>query len=350
MKKNNKILVTGGMGYIGSHVAVDLIQNGYEVVSIDNLINSGEWVIDAMEKITGKRIQNYPVDIRNGEALKEVFQKEKDIDAVIHFAALKAVGESVENPMKYFDYNVSGLISLLENLPETIKTFVFSSSCTVYGAPDHIPVDENHPMGHTESPYGTSKKISEMILTDLVAYKKNMNLVLLRYFNPAGAHESGLMGEKAKYQVTNLVPVIMETATGKREFMQVFGDDYDTRDGSAIRDYIHIMDLAEAHTKAMKYGTDLPFGKYEIFNLGSENGISVFEAISAFEKTVKKEVNYKVGPRREGDVPMIYADSTRAKEKLNWSAKRGIEEIMQSAWKWETKVMAEAEKRQLFKD
>ncbi len=339
--KNNKILVTGGMGYIGSHVAVDLIQNGYEVVSIDNLINSGEWVIDAIEKITGKRMKNYPVDIRDGEALKEVFQKENDIDAVIHFAALKAVGESVENPMKYFDYNVSGLISLLDNLPESVKTFVFSSSCTVYGAPDHIPVDENHPMGHTESPYGTSKKISEMILTDLVTYKKNMNLVLLRYFNPAGAHESGLMGEKAKYQVTNLVPVIMETATGKREFMQVFGDDYDTRDGSAIRDYIHIMDLAEAHTKALKYGIDMPFGKYEIFNLGSENGVSVFEAINAFKNIVKKEVNYKVGPRREGDVPMIYADSTRAKEKLNWSARRGIDEIMKSAWEWELSGMSD---------
>lgn len=333
---NKKILVTGGLGYIGSHVAVDLLQNGYEVVSIDNMVNSGDWVLDAIEEITGTRMKNYNADIRDAEALNQVFKQENDIDAIIHFAALKAVGESVEQPMKYFDYNVTGLISLLTTMPPSVTTFVFSSSCTVYGIPREIPVDENHPMGKTESPYGTTKKISEMILTDLAQHKKNIQLVLLRYFNPAGAHESGKMGERAKYQVTNLVPVIMETVTGKRKTMKVFGDDYDTRDGSCIRDYIHIMDLAEAHTMAMQHGMGLPFGKCEIFNLGSENGVSVFEAIDAFEKTVGKKVNYEVGPRREGDVPMIYADSTRAKEKLNWSTRRTIEDIMRSAWEWES--------------
>ncbi len=334
MKK--KILVTGGTGYIGSHVAVDLLQNGYDVVSIDNYLNSGPWVLDAIEKITGKRMKNYEVDIRDEDGLRQVFEEENDIDGVIHFAALKAVGESTEKPLKYFDYNVSGLVSLMKNLPESVKTFVFSSSCTVYGIPEHIPVDENKPMGITESPYGTTKKISEMMLTDTVKHKKNMQLVILRYFNPAGAHKSGLIGERAKYQVTNLVPVIMQAASGKRDSMTVFGDDYDTRDGSCIRDYIHIMDLAEAHTMAMQYGSTMPFGKCEIFNLGSEQGVSVFEAIKAFENSVGKKVPYTVGPRRNGDVPMIYADSTKAKEKLGWSTQRSLEDIMETAWAWET--------------
>lgn len=334
---NNKVLVTGGMGYIGSHVAVDLIEKGYDVVSIDSLVNSGEWVIDAIEDITGYTMRNYKVDIRNEKALADVFLEENDIDAVIHFAALKAVGESVEKPMKYFDYNVNGLITLLKTLPESVKTFVFSSSCTVYGMPDTFPVDETFPMGETESPYGTTKKISELILSDRVEYSDDMRLVILRYFNPAGAHESGKIGEKAKYQVTNLVPVIMETATGQRDKLMVFGDDYETRDGTCIRDYIHIMDLAEAHTQAVKYADNIPYGKKEIFNLGAGEGVTVMEAIKAFEKTVGKKLNYEIGPRRSGDIPKIYANPTKAREELNWKAERSVEEIMASAWRWQAK-------------
>lgn len=331
-----KVLITGGCGYIGSHVAVDLLEKGYEVVSIDNYVNSGTWVLDAIEDITSRRMRNYEVDIRDEEAVANVFKIEDDIDAVIHFAALKAVGESVEKPLKYFDYNVSGLISLVKYLPDSIETFVFSSSCTVYGMPEKFPVDESFPLGETESPYGTTKKISEMILSDTVKNTSDFNLVILRYFNPAGAHESGKMGEKAKYQVTNLVPVIMETAAGKREKMTVFGDDYDTRDGSCIRDYIHIMDLADAHTKAVEYGDNFSSGDTEVFNLGVGEGVTVLEAIKAFENSVEKKVNYDIGERRPGDVPKIYADPSKAKKILNWQAHRTIEDIMRTAWEWES--------------
>lgn len=331
-----KILVTGGCGYIGSHTIVDLIQNGFDIISLDNLINSSLDSLDGIEKITGTRVKNYQVDLCDQKAVAAVFSENEDITGVIHFAALKAVGESVEKPILYYRNNIVGLINLLDSCTNSkVENFIFSSSCTVYGNVEKLPVTENTPLQEAESPYGRTKQISENIIADTFK-STNVSAINLRYFNPAGAHESILLGESPLNMGINLVPVITDTAAGKRKKTMVFGDDYNTRDGSCIRDYIHVMDLAEAHTKALQF---LQKGqnknKLENFNLGIGEGVSVLEAIHAFEKVSGKDLNYEIGPRRPGDVIAIYADYSKAKEFLGWNPKRGIDDIMDTAWKWE---------------
>lgn len=332
----SKVLVTGGCGYIGSHTLVSLIQQGYEVVSIDNLINSSEEALKGVENITGVTVSNYVVDLCDAEKVSAVFTEHPDIDAVIHFAALKAVGESVAKPLLYFRNNLNSLINVLDEVKKNkIKRFIFSSSCTVYGQATDLPVTEETEMKEAESPYGRTKQIGEYILRDL-ARIWGLNVLSLRYFNPAGAHPSGHIGEAPKVEAQNLVPVITETAAGKREKCIVFGTDYNTRDGSCVRDYIHVVDLANAHTKAVDYlMANKNKDTYEVFNLGIGDGVTVLEAINAFEKVSGQKLTYEIGPRRPGDVIAIYSNYKKAKESLGWSPQYGIEEIMETAWQWE---------------
>jgi len=332
----SKILVTGGTGYIGSHTLVDLLENGYEVISVDNFVNSDIKPLEGIEAITGKSVTNYEVDLCDEVALKEVFAENNDIAGIIHFAALKSVGDSVADPVLYFRNNIVGLINLIENtLAHDIKNFIFSSSCTVYGNTNELPVTESTQEQEAESPYGRTKQIGEKMLKDAFL-NVDKQCIALRYFNPAGAHSSNKLGESPVNKALNLVPVITETAIGKREKMTVFGVDYDTRDGSCIRDYIHIMDLANAHTKAMKYLLDQKQQvHFDTYNLGIGEGVSVLEAINAFEKVSAQKLNYELGERREGDVIAIYADYSKAKENLGWTPKYGIEDIMDTAWQWE---------------
>lgn len=331
-----KVLVTGGSGYIGSHTLVNLIEAGYDVVSIDNHINSKPEALDAVKELTGYEVKNYTVDLCDAAAVDEVFAKNQNIDAVIHFAALKAVGESVAKPMLYFKNNMNSLLNVMEQVKKhDIQNFIFSSSCTVYGQATDLPVTEETEMKDAESPYGRTKQLGEYVLKDL-SNIWGTNVVSLRYFNPAGAHPSGKMGEAPKVVALNLVPIITETAAGKREKCTVFGDDYDTRDGSCVRDYIHILDLADAHTKAVDY---LVAGKnddsYEVYNLGIGQGVTVIEAIKAFEKVSGQSLNYEIGPRRPGDVIAIYSNYKKANERLGWEPKYDIDDIMRSSWKWE---------------
>lgn len=332
----HKILVAGGAGYIGSHTIVDLIEKGFEVVSADNFINSFPESLAGIEKITGKKIKNYPIDLCSEEGVKKVFQENQDIAGIIHFAALKSVEESVQNPMLYFNNNIKALLNLLDYAEDyDVTAFIFSSSCTVYGQADELPATEDTPMKEAESPYGRTKQIGEYILQDSTL-SNNLNIVSLRYFNPAGAHHSALIGEAPKVKAVNLIPVIAETAIGKREKVFVHGNDYPTRDGSCIRDYIHVMDLADAHEKALSYVlNDKNEQQYEVFNLGIGEGVTVLEAINAFEKTTRIELNYEIGPRRAGDILAIYADSHKALIGLEWKPKYTIEDIMTSAWNWE---------------
>ena len=334
----SKILVTGGCGYIGSHTLVDLIDNGFEVLSIDNLINASESILDGVKAITGKTVQNYPVDLCDKAATKAVFQAHPDIAGIIHFAALKYVGESVEQPLRYFRNNLDSLLNILECMLEFgVKNIIFSSSCSVYGNATELPVTESTPFQNAESPYARTKQMGEHILQDFCFQEKNTNAVILRYFNPAGAHETTLIGEAAT-AATNLVPVITETAAGKRASMTVFGADYPTRDGSCVRDYIHVMDLANAHTKAIQYLlANRQEKNCETFNLGIGEGVTVLEAIKAFEEVSGQKLNYLLGPRRAGDVVAIYANNNRATERLGWQAKRSISDIMRTAWAWEQK-------------
>lgn len=332
-----KVLVTGGCGYIGSHTIVDLIENGFDVVSVDNLSNADDTALQSIEAITGRRVKNYAVDLCDATATRRIFDENPDIGGIIHFAALKAVGESVEKPLHYYRNNIESLLNILQNMVDFgIRHHIFSSSCSVYGNASELPVTESTPLSQAESPYARTKQIGEDILRDVSAVHPNMNNILLRYFNPAGAHESGLMGESPKNAASNLVPVITETAIGKRAKTVVFGDDYDTRDGSCIRDYIHVMDLANAHTKALQY---LLSGRNdqncEVFNLGIGEGVTVLEAVNAFEKVNDMKLNYEVGPRRAGDVVAVYADLTKASQKLGWVPQRNIEDIMRTAWVWE---------------
>lgn len=334
----SKILVTGGCGYIGSHTLVDLIDNGFEVISIDNLVNASASILDGVKAITGKTVQNYPVDLCDKAATQAVFQTNPDIVGIIHFAALKYVGESVEKPLLYFHNNLDSLLNILECMLEFgVKNIIFSSSCSVYGNATELPVTESTPFQKAESPYARTKQMGEQILEDVCFQEKGLNAVILRYFNPAGAHETTLIGEAAT-AATNLVPVITETAAGKRASMTVFGADYSTRDGSCVRDYIHVMDLANAHTKAIQYLlANQQESNCEIFNLGIGEGVTVLEAIQAFEAVAGQKLNYVIGPRRAGDVVAIYANNDRAVRRLGWQAKRNITDIMRSAWEWELK-------------
>lgn len=334
----SKILVTGGCGYIGSHTLVDLIDNGFEVISIDNLVNASASILDGVKAITGKTVQNYPVDLCDKAATRAVFQSNPDIVGIIHFAALKYVGESVEKPLLYFQNNLDSLLNILECMLEFgIQNIIFSSSCSVYGNATELPVTESTPFQKAESPYARTKQMGEQILEDVCFQEKGINAVILRYFNPAGAHQTTLIGEAAT-AATNLVPVITETAAGKRTSMTVFGSDYPTRDGSCVRDYIHVMDLANAHTKAIQYLlANQQDSNCEIFNLGIGEGVTVLEAIQAFEGVSGQKLNYILGPRRAGDVVAIYANNNRAVQRLGWQAKRNISDIMRSAWEWEQK-------------
>jgi UDP-glucose 4-epimerase len=331
-----KILVTGGTGYIGSHTAIDLISNGYEVIILDNLSRSEATSIDRIEAITGVRPKFYEIDLCDKKETIAFFEKEKNIDGIIHFAAYKYVNESVTNPILYFRNNNDSLLNLLECLDTfSIKNFVFSSSCSVYGNINQLPVNEDTPLNKAESPYARTKQMGEMMIED-VSQISAAQFISLRYFNPVGAHESAKIGESPSVIPNNLVPRITGTAMGKFEKLSVFGTELPTRDGSCIRDYIHVMDLAEAHTAALKLLLEgKSTKKHDIINIGSGNGVSVLEAIHAFEKVSHQKLNVAYASPREGDLVAIYSDCTKSKEVLNWEAKRSIEEMMLTAWNWE---------------
>lgn len=334
-----KILVTGGLGYIGSHTVVALQNAGFEVLIVDNLSNSSIDVLEGITNISGVTPQFKYLDLRDKNEVHHYFKQHKDIEGVIHFAASKAVGESVDNPLLYYENNLNTLVYLLQECGKhNIQNFIFSSSCTVYGEPDTLPIDENAPVKKALSPYGNTKQISEEILQDTTKVS-SLQTILLRYFNPIGAHPSAEIGELPLGVPQNLVPFITQTAIGKREQLSVFGDDYPTEDGSCIRDYIHVMDLAEAHVVALQR---LIEGKnqaaYEIFNVGTGKGASVFEVIKAFESVSNQPLNYKVTSRRPGDVVAVYADTKKANKVLGWQATRDLKEALSSAWKWEQRV------------
>lgn len=332
----NKILVTGGCGYIGAHTIVDLIENGFEVISADNNSRSNDSILESVEKITGKKIKNYKVDLCIYDDTVAVFQENPDINGIIHFAAYKSVGESVKKPLLYFENNLNSLINILKCADEfKITNIVFSSSCTVYGNPDQIPVTEETPMKAAESAYGATKQMGELIVKEAVNCN-NSKAILLRYFNPVGAHPSALMGELPLGKPENLVPAITQTAIGKLPMMQVYGNNYDTRDGSCIRDYIHVCDIAHAHTLALNYLIqDKSQTNCDAFNLGTGNGISVLELINEFERISGVKLNYRIGPRRPGDVIAIYANNDKAKNLLGWIPKFSLQDMMATAWKWE---------------
>jgi UDP-glucose 4-epimerase len=334
-----KILVTGGCGYIGVHTIVDLIQNGYQVISIDNNSRSNPFILEGVEKITGKKVKNYIVDLCNFDDTLAVFEENKDIFGIIHFAAYKAVGESVEKPLLYFENNLLSLINILKcSSAFNVPYFVFSSSCTVYGNPASIPVTENSTLNPAESPYGITKQMGEQIVAEVVKCS-NINAILLRYFNPVGAHPSSHIGEIPLGKPANLVPAITQTAIGKLPAMQVHGSDYPTRDGSCVRDYIHVSDIAHAHTLALNYLiTKKNKINCDIFNLGTGNGYTVLEVIAAFEKASGVKLNYKLGPRRPGDVVAIYANNDKATTELNWIPQYNLEQMMATAWQWELKL------------
>lgn len=326
------ILVTGGAGYIGSHTCVELINSGYEVVVVDNLSNSLEESLRRVTQITGKEITFYQVNLLDKEALTEVFQKEK-IDCVIHFAAWKAVGESVYKPLEYYKNNIVGTLVLCEVMREFgVKSIVFSSSATVYGNPHTVPIMEDFPLSVT-NPYGRTKLMIEDILRDLYHADSEWNIIILRYFNPIGAHKSGLIGEDPKGIPNNIAPYITQVASGKLRELGVFGNDYDTPDGSGVRDYIHVVDLAIGHVKSIEKLRTVP--GICTYNLGTGVGYSVFELISAFEKATGKEIPYQIKERRAGDIATCYAKPSLAKKELGWSAQRGLEEMCEDAWRWQ---------------
>ncbi len=328
-----KILVTGGAGYIGSHTLVELIQSGYEVVVVDNYSNSCPESISRVERITGKKVRTYAGDVRDTELLNKIFTGQK-IDGVIHFAGLKAVGESCQKPFEYYDNNLGGTIALVNAMKKYgCKKIVFSSSATVYGDPEKLPLDENCRVGGTTNPYGTSKYFQELMLRDLYASDKEWQVVLLRYFNPVGAHESGLIGEDPKGIPNNLTPYIAKVAIGELGEVGVFGNDYPTPDGTGVRDYIHVVDLAKGHVAAINKINKA--GVY-VYNLGTGIGYSVLEVIHAFEKACGHKIPYSIKPRRAGDIAACYANAERAKKELGWEAKLGIDEMCASLWKWQT--------------
>jgi len=331
----SKILVTGGLGYIGSHTVVELINAGYEPVIVDDLSNSHPTILNQITKIAGKKPVFHKLDLCDEAAVRNLVTAEPGITGIIHFAASKAVGESVQFPLKYYRNNIYSLINLLDAYYGKPLNFVFSSSCTVYGQPDHLPVDECAPVKPAESPYGNTKQIAEEILRDTVASGADYKVIALRYFNPVGAHESALIGELPIGVPQNLVPFITQTAIGKREKITVFGDDYNTPDGSCIRDYIHVVDLAKAHIAALKLMEKDSFKGYDVFNLGTGKGNSVLEIIHAFERVTGVKLNYSIGPRRSGDIEQVWGDVTKSKEQLHWQTELGIDTMMASAWAWE---------------
>jgi len=344
MKK--KIVVTGGTGYIGSHTAVELINEGYDVILIDNLYNSEAAVADRISKITGKKTHLEVFDLCRRKKVRKFFKDNEGISAIIHFAAYKAVGESVNKPLEYYRNNLVSLMNLLEAMKDfKIPSIVFSSSCTVYGEPDKLPVNEDAPIKPAVSPYGNTKQVGEEIIRDTIAAVKELKAISLRYFNPIGAHPSGLIGELPRGVPENLVPYITQTAYGLRDELKVFGNDYNTPDGSCIRDYLHVVDLARAHVIAV---SRLIEGKnkknYEVFNLGTGKGVSVLEAIQAFEKTTGVKVQYKVTARRAGDIEKIWADPSLANKELGWKTVSTLEETMKSAWEWEKKIRSKLKK------
>lgn len=336
MKK--KVLVTGGAGYIGAHTAVELFNAGYDPVIVDNLSKSDRTLLHGMEKIIGTKPKFREADCLDEKFLMEIFQSEGPFDCVLHFAAYKSVGESVAKPLMYYENNLGSLITLLKVMEANdVKDIIFSSSCTVYGQPDSIPVDESAPFKRAESPYGATKQMSERILED--AYQTGFRVISLRYFNPIGAHPSALMGELPIGAPNNLVPYITQTAAGKREKLTVFGNDYDTPDGTNIRDFIHVVDLAIGHVKAMEYLDKLPPSKqYEAFNLGTGKGVSVLELVDQFQQVTGVKLNYSIGPRRPGDVEKVYADPSKVNAKLNWKTKYTSADALLHAWEWEKRV------------
>jgi len=331
-----KILVTGGTGYIGSHTVVELQKKGFEVIIVDNLSNSHANVVDQIAQISGIRPAFEELDLTDTEKTNQFFNQHQDLQGIIHFAAFKAVGESVNDPLMYYRNNLGSLINILENMKtHKIDNLVFSSSCTVYGQPEVLPVSENSPILKAMSPYGNTKQIAEEVITE-TSEVTNIKAILLRYFNPIGAHESALIGELPLGVPNNLVPFITQTAIGLRKQLSVFGSDYNTHDGTAIRDYIHVVDLAQAHVVAVERMIGKKGKKdVEIFNLGTGNGFSVLEVIHSFEKVSHEKLNYKIVDRRPGDVEIVYADTTFANDELGWKAKKSLDEMMLSSWNWE---------------
>lgn len=333
----DKILVTGGLGFIGSHTVVELQNEGYDVVIIDDLSNSSIKVLDGITSITGKKPVFEKLDLKEKSDVEAFFKKHHDIKGVIHFAASKAVGESVKEPLMYYENNISTLIYILKELKKLPEaSFIFSSSCTVYGQADELPITENAPVKQAESPYGNTKQIGEEIISDVCKVVPSIKAIALRYFNPVGSHESAKIGELPIGVPQNLVPFITQTAIGIREQLSVFGDDYPTPDGTCIRDYIHVVDLAKAHVIALQRllkGNNK--SNYETFNLGTGKGSSVLEVVQSFEKVSGKKLNYKIVDRREGDIISAYADTTKANNELGWKAQLTLDDAMRSAWKWE---------------
>ena len=329
-----KVLVTGGAGYIGSHTCVELLDSGYETVVVDTLLNSNKKAIDRVEQITGKKVTFYEEDLRDKETIKKILADEKP-DCVIHFAGLKAVGESVVKPLEYYENNIGGTLNLVEAMRDAgCRNIIFSSSATVYGDPAFVPITEECPKGNPTNPYGRTKSMLEQILTDMHTADERWNVILLRYFNPIGAHKSGLIGEDPKGIPNNLVPYVAQVAIGKLESLGVFGDDYDTPDGTGVRDYIHVVDLAKGHVKAIDKIKDDPGVK--IYNLGTGKGYSVMDVVKAFSAASKREIPYTVKPRRPGDIATCYADASLAKKELGWEAEYGIDEMCADSWKWQS--------------
>lgn len=328
-----KILVTGGTGYIGSHTVLELLEAGYETVVLDNLCNSSEESLKRVEKITGKKATFYKADIRDQAAMDKIFAEEKP-EAVIHFAGLKAVGESVQKPLMYYDNNIAGTVTLLNAMKEHgCKKIVFSSSATVYGKPASVPIREDFPLSVT-NPYGRTKLMIEEILGDVYTADSSWDIILLRYFNPIGAHESGLIGEDPEGIPNNLLPYVAKVAVGRLEKVNIFGNDYDTPDGTGVRDYIHVVDLARGHVKAIKKIAQNPGLK--IYNLGTGNGYSVLDIIHAFSKACGHDIPYVIGPRRAGDIDMCYADPQKAYEELNWKAEYDLNKMCEDTWRWQS--------------
>lgn len=335
-----QVLVTGGMGYIGSHTVTELINEGFETIIADDLSNSSDDVLNGIEQITGVRPVFENVDLKDSQKTSSLFEKYPAIDSIIHFAASKAVGESVEKPLLYYRNNIVSLMNILECMKKyNVPNLVFSSSCTVYGEPDKLPVTEQSPIKEASSPYGNTKQICEEIIRDTLAVTTALKAISLRYFNPIGAHPSALIGELPLGIPANLVPFITQTAAGLREKLSIFGDDYDTPDGTCIRDYIHVVDLAKAHVHAIRRMIENKNdGNYEIFNVGTGRGLSVLELVNAFQQVNNVELKYQIVGRRAGDIVEIYADTSKANEVLGWKAQSTIEETLRSAWEWEKRI------------